>query len=285
MSDSQTTLPKHLYHYTSQKGLLGILGDPINQSKPRLWMTNILYLNDSSEFTYTINLVKQELMERKENILKDKETSTSIDPKLLEKYSLIEKILDLFLREPKTESYVFSMTNNIDDLNQWRGYCPKEGGFCIQFDYDRLLSLIKMTNTFENLKYEIIKCEYDLTVQRDLIKSLIDNNIDNRSFFSKLIYLSSYIKDYSFQSEDEYRIIYSGKKNGIHYREGKSMIVPFIEFELPFTEGLLQMIPISKIIVGPTPHKHLSKVSIERLIKSKNYEIEVETSKIPYRSW
>jgi len=49
------TIPKHLYHYTSQKGLLGIL-----QSK-KLWMTNILYLNDSSEFLYTVDLVKTEL--------------------------------------------------------------------------------------------------------------------------------------------------------------------------------------------------------------------------------
>jgi hypothetical protein len=55
MNDSQTTLPKHLYHYTSQKGLLGIL------EHDNLWMTNILYLNDSSEFKHTLDLVKTEL--------------------------------------------------------------------------------------------------------------------------------------------------------------------------------------------------------------------------------
>ena len=41
--------PEYLYHYTSQKGILGIL------QTNKLWMTNILYLNDSSEFTYTLD--------------------------------------------------------------------------------------------------------------------------------------------------------------------------------------------------------------------------------------
>jgi len=70
------TLPKYLYHYTSQNGLLGILGINSKPSKPSLWMTNIFYLNDSSEFTYTINLVKQDLKKRKEDILEDKRTPT-----------------------------------------------------------------------------------------------------------------------------------------------------------------------------------------------------------------
>ena len=52
--------PDILYHYTSQKGLLGIL-----QTK-KLWMTNILYLNDSSECIHTIDLLKSEVEKRKE---------------------------------------------------------------------------------------------------------------------------------------------------------------------------------------------------------------------------
>ena len=44
-----------LYHYTSRKGLLGII------QNHELWMTNILYLNDSREFMYTLELVKSEI--------------------------------------------------------------------------------------------------------------------------------------------------------------------------------------------------------------------------------
>ena len=54
-----STEPDILYHYTSQKGLLGILKDN------KLWMTNILYLNDSSAYRHTIYLLKSEVEERK----------------------------------------------------------------------------------------------------------------------------------------------------------------------------------------------------------------------------
>jgi hypothetical protein len=55
---------KPLYHYTSQTGLLGILGIHPKGAKPCLWMTNILYLNDSSEFIHIQGLVKSELQNR-----------------------------------------------------------------------------------------------------------------------------------------------------------------------------------------------------------------------------
>ena len=52
------TEPDILYHYTSQKGLLGILKDDT------LKMTNILYLNDSNEFFHPISLFQEEWKNR-----------------------------------------------------------------------------------------------------------------------------------------------------------------------------------------------------------------------------
>ncbi len=42
--------PSILYHYTTQKGLLGII-----QSKT-IWATDILYLNDTMELKYAVDL-------------------------------------------------------------------------------------------------------------------------------------------------------------------------------------------------------------------------------------
>jgi hypothetical protein len=44
-----------LYHYTSQKGFLGIV------EKKKLWATHIRYLNDSQEFEYAIALARTQL--------------------------------------------------------------------------------------------------------------------------------------------------------------------------------------------------------------------------------
>ena len=257
---------KLLYHYTSQKGLLGIL------NTNSLWMTNILYLNDSSEFTHTINMVKSELTERRK-LLQNK-------GKLYDKYKEVERVLAGFLSERRTESYVFSLSTEGDDLNQWRGYCPKEGGFSIGFNHEKLLSIIENLNKIENGKrYKIRECIYIQEEQIKKVKSLIDR-IDDKVFYEELVKISSYIKDKSFKDEKEYRLIYHREPKEIKYREGKSMIIPYIEFP-PIDGGLL---PISKIIVGP-PHPELSKLSIEYLLNTKKYEdIEVVKSEIPYRS-
>jgi hypothetical protein len=56
-----------------------------------------------------------------------------------------------------------------------------------------------------------------------------------------------------------------------------------------YVEGIFldnDKLPISKIIVGPTPHPELSRLSVQSLLKSESYEgVEVEVSNIPYRSW
>jgi hypothetical protein len=45
------TRPPVIYHYTTQRGLLGII------ENRELWATNILYMNDSTEFSIVFQLV------------------------------------------------------------------------------------------------------------------------------------------------------------------------------------------------------------------------------------
>ena len=47
--------PEILYHYTGQKGLLGIIG------KKEIWASHTQYLNDQREFRHAIELVRDEL--------------------------------------------------------------------------------------------------------------------------------------------------------------------------------------------------------------------------------
>ncbi|MDP3110818.1 MAG: hypothetical protein Q8M71_01795, partial [Thermodesulfovibrionales bacterium] len=45
------------------------------------------------------------------------------------------------------------------------------------------------------------------------------------------------------------------------------------------------MAKIDRIIIGPTPHKKLSKRSVEILMKKEGINCKVENSRIPYRTW
>jgi hypothetical protein len=81
-------------------------------------MTNILYLNDSSEFTHALDLFSLELMKNKNNIPRDE----------LPGVDFIKTFIKYLSSTRNPIGYVFSLSKNGDDISQWRGYCP-EGGF------------------------------------------------------------------------------------------------------------------------------------------------------------
>jgi hypothetical protein len=284
------TIPKHLYHYTSQKGLLGILDIDSDKPKPRLWMTNIRYLNDSSEFVHSIEIIWSVL----NNLIisipcgNTRDRLETIDQQGLEKFNYFGKYY-----------FVFSLSKIPDDLNQWRGYCPETGGICIEFDNKKLQQLMLKKRQLFKETHVFSKCKYKPNEKTELVRGYInkilpsleselesDDNITKEfveHILGTILILSPSLKDESFSKEEEYRIVYEcHSENKIKYREGKSMIIPYIEFSLMDDDGKL---PISKIWIGPTPHKVLSKLSVKRLLESNGYEIEVENSKIPYRSW
>ena len=300
--------PKYLYHYTSQEGLLGIL------QTNKLWMTNILYLNDSSEFTHTLDLVKSELGNRMNHLGKLPADFKSfewedmgINTKRYTVYNDMKSDFDFTHSDMRPNIYVFSLSKEKNDLSQWRGYCPNGIGFCIEFNTEKLLNTIKET------KYDLIKCIYDKEEKETIVKLLFDSleslfesgskNKQDLSYlepgfktikisykgkieiihYLQIMDVSPRMKDESFKNENEYRIVQKVKSNEKKYRQGNSMIIPYIEGVLVDDDNKL---PISKIIVGPTPHPELSKLSVESLLKSEKYKgVEVEISKIPYRSW
>ena len=107
------------------------------------------------------------------------------------------------------------------------------------------------------------------------------NSEVSATLLSNIVYISSFIKHISFSDELETRIIHYGKCNVMKYRNGKSMILPYME--LPITNENDDL-PISKIIIGPTPNQELSKMSVQHLVEYLKYNIEVVSSDIPYRS-
>jgi hypothetical protein len=60
------------------------------------------------------------------------------------------------------------------------------------------------------------------------------------------------------------------------------MLIPYIEMKI---EDALGKIPISKIVVGPTPHKDLSVRSVKAFMNSRGLKCMVTDSEIPYRNW
>ncbi|MDL2124884.1 MAG: DUF2971 domain-containing protein [Deltaproteobacteria bacterium] len=287
---------KPLFHYTSVEGFLGIV------SSKTIWATNILYLNDASEFNYSKELLRNELFEiRKKGFNINGNIETSIEPRFFE---IVEENIDKLIPSQNFSFFVCSFSEEKDLLSQWRGYCSEGIGFSLGFSKKLLIQCA------EQSKFALKPCLYDEEAQaqsiRDLIKKTSDRfrtEIKNSSqigkawdtmgqilavdFMLEFIALAPTFKHHKFCEEKEWRIVASLQMNNVNelikFRSGRSMIIPYIEIYLPTKDRNLTM---DEIVVGPTTDDLLSMASVEMILRGKEIEYnELSYSTIPYRPW
>ena len=129
-----------VYHYTSQKSLLGIF-----ESKC-LWATNVLYMNDAAEIQYAIELLRTRLGEI-EGSLSDDERKV---------FKEVDNNIIAGTRDQLEGVYACSFSSQPDQLSQWRGYCPGGAGFSIGFD----LKYLRNQGTISRQKFRVAHCVY-----------------------------------------------------------------------------------------------------------------------------
>ena len=192
--------PTLLYHYTSQRGLLGIL------KNNEIWATKIQYLNDGSEFVYFIDLLKEwigvdtgqsrviEIKRHEEikdgavkkivqlglseinslNLVKYHERLNSLNSKLEDnKRNISEGEFDLFFGNviafltsfKNTTVFVCSFSEKGNLLSQWRAYCPPAGGFSVGFNSEKLKTISD--------KFSLKPCVYCKNEQFEMIDNLV----------------------------------------------------------------------------------------------------------------
>src|SRR6266404_2318800 len=109
------TPDKPLYHYTTQSGLLGIIGSR------KMWVTHTQYLNDRREFLHAVDLVRDELGNRL------KTSSASVT-----RHQLLQ-MEEMLQSSPQSINVcVCSFSEEPDLLSQWRAY-GGPAGFAIGF--------------------------------------------------------------------------------------------------------------------------------------------------------
>lgn len=281
-----------LYHYTSQKGLLGILNDG------GIWATHIAYLNDSTEYNYAVDLLRKEIVDRLKSLPARFITPPFAVNGKLSKDEIIQDFLQIFFNfieysdNLNISVFVCSFSEEGNLLSQWRAYCPNANGFSIGFKKSNLIQIAKKNN------FELARCEYNENKQKVMIKELINKFIGKldidmekadilliiSSLLEEFALLAARLKDKAFKEEKEWRLI-SNYSLGLmgSIREGKSMLIPYSHVNFVEKEGYIQ---IEEIFIGPTPHKELAYKSIATLLHSKgNIFAKIYDSKIPYRAW
>lgn len=285
------TPPPILYHYTSQIGLIGIV------SRKQLWASNINYQNDTSEFRHGEELFWRTVEKRR----------PSARPQQKKFFQDLKRGPFIF---EASEFFITSFTEAGDLLSQWRGYTPNGIGFSIGFAADIFLQ--PNLGPDSNVDFTLLKCIYDESEQVSMAENWLEeclskwaNHIkpstqkakigESRTFsiYPPLLFriglsfLSPIFKSPAFSEEKEWRLIGTCRKpDKMKFRQGASMITPYLEVDIAESAKRLGVPPIASVTVGPCPNQELSSRSVQLLLESSGItESQVTQSRVSYRGW
>ncbi len=277
-----------LYHYTSFKGLLGIVDSGV------LWASDVRYMNDSAEMKHSADLIREDVARRM--------AEGHHNPKLLNEF------LEWISYRISNGHMLFgaSFRSNGNLLSQWRSYSALGKGVSLGFSPDHIVQCA------QNQSFQVGKCIYDPTEQRHLIQQIVDaveamaeahnaagDTDRNRAphvyqgvfqkIESDLLRITALLKHPSFQEEEEWRIvspvITDYVASAVLFREGASMLVPYFEFKLTLAPE--QPMCLEHIFLGPTPNINLSMNSLTLYLAKKGIRPRqgIGYCQIPYRQW
>jgi hypothetical protein len=168
-----------LYHYTSQRGLLGILVENA------IWATHINYLNDASEFKRGLGIVRRHVQKiRIDPLTQTFGNSPEVTAQFLEKTlrDSVGQALGIMDQVDVFVASFFDSSNCSSDrsakdagdvLEQWRAYSGDTVGISIGFDKSNLSDHI--ANIGENpdapIAYGI--CTYDEDLQEKFLQERV----------------------------------------------------------------------------------------------------------------
>jgi len=318
---ASSTGSRSLFHYTSAKGLIGILG---TQS---LFATHADFLNDSSE----CRLLREVLA-----------------PRLIEEFKeLAPKLIGAkFMKEPETKAYLAGASEEFSSsvintmvktinrlspiyitsfcvhadgttdhanglLSQWRAYA--NGGFAVEFDEDGLDQIkAKEVNKYRykgiltnRVWYDHHEEKAELHRFKGIVAAALKVHFRHHGkdasevlgrgelvdFVNHFVEVMPFLKPEGFCEEREYRMV------ALAYRRGPSVALksPLRDIQFRASEngavvpyiGVFDKsklkLPIKSILIGPHPNQDNQHTAVELLLDQYGVHAEVRRSKLSLR--
>jgi hypothetical protein len=288
----EKTVPERLFHYTTQRGLLGILRDQ------EIWMTHTQYLNDVTEFHHAIDLVTDEI---------ERQIGTASQP---DRGVLKEMLRNVSPEAADVNVCVACFSEDGDSLSQWRAYGESTAGYAIGFSGSFLSHLA------EHSGFGIAKCIYEDDEKLGFVRNFVSNNVkdvlakrgddlshddythwhtggDLRALLNRI---APVFKDRAFKDEREWRLISKPlmcSTERFDYHPGKSMIVPYFRLCLTNQPEDVERKRFHSVVIGPTPNTREAEMAVRSVLASRRLAtemtpggpVQVERSVVPYRAW
>jgi hypothetical protein len=306
MNDHQAMAQKndsYLYHYTPTDAFISVV------KEQEIWASNIFYLNDSAEFHWAVELARTLL-----GTLITDETDAEKKRTLEVMRGYLEDVRPGAITRPV---FAWCLSAQEDDLSQWRAYCP-DGGVAIGFRREDLNDLAeKQVEQGPGFVPNLVKSVYKREEQGQIVLASVDKAVkaapggrvgesmrpeevnQYKAVFLQEILANTPIKHAGFEHECEWRLVISpgpGIEAGpeieprLGFRSRNGLIIPFWKIALAPNEDK-KIWRNARITVGPNPHQHELKDSVESLLKhyctgpDGAVPGKVKTSGVPYRYW
>jgi hypothetical protein len=273
-----------LYHYTSLGSILKIIPERT------LHATDARFLTDASEMRVIV-----------ENLKFAMTSVANPDDFTSRLHAQLRAWLENRLSELGNAVFVACFTQNGNLLSQWRSYGDPGKGLSIGFDPD------KLADTAYSQHFTVGQCIYEPKRQKQIaaeVLSAIETQArlmfpdsPARALFepvfaaveTDLLKIAVLFKDQAFREEAEWRLVSPVISNyvvsDIKFREGRSLLTPYMNFELP--TGHNRRVELKHVWIGPTPHPNAAIVAVNEFFAKhgSSPRFGVGYCDIPYRTW
>jgi hypothetical protein len=270
MADDDT-----LYHYTNASGFLGIIQSETFRA------TNYSLLNDSSEIAYGVGVIDE--MFRRLGL----EGTSPSEIYLNSARSAVAQVAEL------SDAYVTCFSTKPDDLSQWRGYgSANDDRYCLVLSASNLQLEEEAAPRFSTnlfLAPVIYDREQQIAEAMRVALRARDETIDKPpkdwyplNLTIELLDLAATFKDRSFQSESEWRVIFSSmelEEPTVDFTVRNGKLRPHICLHMQAKAPL----PLIEIVLLPHSRPEQAIKATKLLLKKSGYRnVKVSTSNVPF---
>jgi len=241
-------LPQRLYHYTNLAGLTSII------ESQAIWATEILQLNDTTEIAYSRKLLGK---------LADRLSAPSASEYAL--FLVRQAATGMATAPTAPRMFVASLTDDGDNLSQWRSYASQGHGFALGFDRDVLeTKSLAQGFTMVPIIYDQSEQEQHFTKALSEVVEVIDgwgaepehspSPIEQVLLLGLgLTFAAMFIKNPYFRDEREWRLVRLIVKGvwdeNSHTRVRNGEMVQYEEIDL--SSSASGETPIVELVIGP----------------------------------
>jgi hypothetical protein len=277
--------PTELFHYTTIRGLLGILRDGV------IFATDCRFVNDEQELKHGLESIALPHLEKQREDQDDFYVNFLV--------SLIRGDRERTDTQPYgVTPYIACFSEKGDQLSQWRGYGAEVGAVALGFSLTLLRDALSTSNP--QMGAHLLKVLYKADEQSELFDRVFPPR-SGKPWLSGPRAGGEWIMDIStaaitckhskFEEEEEWRIAVpnrsgSGRRAAPHqpddFRVDGKFIAPYIKVSLRTADGRL---PLTRVICAPGDPE-IAQAGVTSVLEKFGYDIDavvVEKSMIPYR--